>query len=100
MLRRTKAELSKLSSFNLPSKTFHVINVELYKEEKEAYEKVLLFSRCVQNHHLITALNIYNINLFIFSSLFAKYLYEKAEKENAVERGFSVKNKINYLHRK
>jgi len=38
--------------------------------------------------------NVYN------SSLFAKYLYEKAEKENAVERGFPVINKAKYLSSK
>lgn len=37
---------------------------------------------------------------FIFSSLFASYLYEKAEKENAIEHGFPYKNKVKYLHRK
>lgn len=47
MLRRTKVELSEGSSFKLPTKTFHSVNVELFKEEKEAYEKVLLFSRFV-----------------------------------------------------
>lgn len=45
MLRRTKAELCELSSFKLPPKTFHTVNVELFKEEKDIYEKVLLFSR-------------------------------------------------------
>lgn len=35
----------------------------------------------------------------IFSSLFSTYLYEKAEKENAVERGFPTNNKVKYLHR-
>lgn len=49
MLRRTKAELTESTSFKLPSKTFHTVNVELFKEEKEAYEKVLLFSRFVEN---------------------------------------------------
>jgi len=47
MLRRTKAELSETTSFKLPTKTFHIVNVELAKEEKEVYEKVLLFSRFV-----------------------------------------------------
>lgn len=75
MLRRTKEQLKETTSFDLPSKTFHTIKIDLFKEEKEAYEKVLQFS----------------------SSLFAKYLYEKAEKENAVERGFPVINKAKYL---
>lgn len=48
MLRRTKAELSEATKFKLPSKTVHTVNVELFKEEKEAYEKVLLFSRFVK----------------------------------------------------
>jgi len=47
MLRRTKAELSEQTSFKLPTKTFHTIDIELFKEEKEVYEKVLLFSRFV-----------------------------------------------------
>lgn len=47
MLRRTKAELSESTSFKLPLKTTHNIKVELMKEEKEAYEKVLHFSRFV-----------------------------------------------------
>ncbi|XP_050057902.1 transcription termination factor 2-like isoform X2 [Aphis gossypii] len=75
MLRRTKDQLKETTSFDLPPKTFHTIKVDLFKEEKEAYEKVLQFS----------------------STLFAKYLYEKAEKENAVERGFPVINKAKYL---
>ncbi|KAL4088915.1 hypothetical protein QTP88_023996 [Uroleucon formosanum] len=75
MLRRTKDQLQKTTTFNLPEKTFHIIKVELFKEEKEAYEKVLQFS----------------------SSLFATYLYEKADKENAIERGFPVKHKAKYL---
>lgn len=36
----------------------------------------------------------------IISTLFATYLYEKAEKENAIEHGFPAKNKVKYLHRK
>ncbi|CAI6363749.1 unnamed protein product [Macrosiphum euphorbiae] len=75
MLRRTKDQLQKTTKFVLPEKTFHTIKVELFKEEKEAYEKVLQFS----------------------SSLFATYLYEKADKENAIERGFPVKHKAKYL---
>lgn len=47
MLRRTKAELSELTTFKLPVKTFQTVNIELFKEEKEAYEKVLQFSRFV-----------------------------------------------------
>jgi len=47
MLRRTKDQLQKTTAFNLPEKTFHTIKVELFKEEKEAYEKVLHFSRFV-----------------------------------------------------
>lgn len=47
MLRRTKAELSELTSFKLPTKTFYTIDIEFSKEEKEVYEKVLLFSRFV-----------------------------------------------------
>ncbi|XP_050421158.1 transcription termination factor 2-like [Adelges cooleyi] len=76
MLRRTKAELSEGTSFKLPDKKFHTVQVELFKEEKQAYEKVLEFS----------------------STLFATYLYEKAEKEKAVDRGFPVKNKTKYVH--
>lgn len=34
----------------------------------------------------------------LFSSLFATYLYEKAEKENAVKHGHSLKNKVKHLH--
>lgn len=47
MLRRTKDQLQKTTKFVLPEKTFHTIKVELFKEEKEAYEKVLQFSRFV-----------------------------------------------------
>jgi len=47
MLRRTKDQLQKTTTFILPEKTFHTIKVELFKEEKEAYEKVLQFSRFV-----------------------------------------------------
>ncbi|XP_060839686.1 transcription termination factor 2 [Rhopalosiphum padi] len=75
MLRRTKDELKETTSFDLPPKTFNIIKVDLFDEEKNAYEKVLQFS----------------------STLFAKYLYEKADKENAIERGFPVNNKAKYL---
>jgi len=97
MLRRTKDQLQKTTAFNLPQKTFHTIKVELFKEEKEAYEKVLHFSRFVSFH-----LNEFHINLFYFclSSLFATYLYEKADKENAIAHGFPVKHKAKYLSRK
>lgn len=47
MLRRTKAELSEGTTFKLPLKTVHTVKVELFEKEKEAYEKVLLFSRFV-----------------------------------------------------
>jgi len=47
MLRRTKDQLKETTSFDLPPKTFHTIKVDLFKEEKEAYEKVLQFSRFV-----------------------------------------------------
>ncbi|VVC40113.1 Hypothetical protein CINCED_3A018495 [Cinara cedri] len=76
LLRRTKAELTETTSFELPTKNIHTINVEFVKEEKEVYEKVLLFS----------------------STLFASYLCEKAEKENAIDYGFPVANKTKYLH--
>ncbi|XP_050421193.1 uncharacterized protein LOC126833731 [Adelges cooleyi] len=76
MLRRTKQELSQLTSFNLPTKTFQVVPVKLCKEEKEAYEQLLLFS----------------------SNLFEKYLIEKAQKENAVyDYDFKLHNNIKYL---
>ncbi|XP_025412191.1 transcription termination factor 2-like isoform X2 [Sipha flava] len=78
MLRRTKVELSEATTFKLPSKTVHTVKVELFKEEKEAYEKVLLFS----------------------SKLFATYLYEKAEKQNAIGNAYPVYNKTKYLHQK
>lgn len=45
MLRRTKDQLKETTSFKLPPKTFHTIKVDLFQEEKDAYEKVLLFSR-------------------------------------------------------
>lgn len=47
MLRRTKNELSETNTFKLPPKNMLTLNIELFKEEKEAYEKVLLFSRFV-----------------------------------------------------
>lgn len=97
MLRRTKVELSEAPSFKLPTKQFHTIKVELNKEEKEAYEKVLLFSRFV--HFFFIIIPDFYFYYFIFSSLFSTYLYEKAEKENAVERGFPTNNKVKYLHR-
>lgn len=37
---------------------------------------------------------------YFFSTLFSTYLYEKAEKENAIKYGFPVQNKAKYLHRK
>lgn len=61
MLRRTKDQLQKTTKFNLPQKTFHTIKVELFKEEKEAYEKVLHFSRFVS-----PLSSKFLINLFYF----------------------------------
>lgn len=45
MLRRTKQELSEFTTFKLPSKDFHLIEIELSKEERNAYEQLLRFSR-------------------------------------------------------
>lgn len=45
MLRRTKVELSELTSFKLPGKHFSTIEIELSKEERNAYEQLLKFSR-------------------------------------------------------
>jgi len=45
MLRRTKQELSKYTTFKIPTKTVHEIEIELSKEERNAYEKLLQFSR-------------------------------------------------------
>lgn len=47
MLRRTKEELSQLTSFKLPGKNFSTIEIELSKEERNAYEQLLKFSRLV-----------------------------------------------------
>lgn len=60
MLRRTKDQLQKTTTFNLPEKTFHTIKVELFKEEKEAYEKVLQFSR------FVSLSSKFHINLLYF----------------------------------
>ncbi|XP_050544342.1 transcription termination factor 2-like isoform X3 [Daktulosphaira vitifoliae] len=62
MLRRTKIELAKLTSFRIPCKSFHVVPVKLCKEEKEVYEQLLQFS----------------------STLFEKYLTDKAKRENFI----------------
>lgn len=99
MLRRTKDELSKSTQFQLPTKNFHIINVEFAKEEKEVYEKVLLFSRFVFGHIIFQNKIIIIFYYFIFfSTLFASYIHEKAEKENAFENGFPVKNKTKLLN--
>lgn len=45
MLRRTKTELTQFTTFNLPVKKIITIEIELSKEERNAYEKLLLFSR-------------------------------------------------------
>jgi len=45
MLRRTKTELTQFTTFNLPPKEIITIEIELSKEERNAYEKLLLFSR-------------------------------------------------------
>lgn len=47
MLRRTKKELSQFTSFNLPSKTIHTVEIELSKEERSAYIQLLQFSRFI-----------------------------------------------------
>lgn len=45
MLRRTKSKLTQFTSFNLPTKEMITIEIELSKEERNAYEKLLQFSR-------------------------------------------------------
>lgn len=45
MLRRTKKELFEFTSFKLPPKDFHVIEIELTSEERNAYEQLIQFSR-------------------------------------------------------
>lgn len=70
MLRRTKAELCQLTSFNLPKKYFRIFNIELFKEEKEAYEKVLLFSRFVYTFYVTAIFIKFLVKLRI-------YLYKK-----------------------
>lgn len=45
MLRRTKEELSQFTTFKLPSKDFHTVEIELSNYERNAYEKLLQFSR-------------------------------------------------------
>lgn len=45
MLRRTKEELSQFTTFKLPTKNVQTIEIELSKEERNAYEKLLQFSR-------------------------------------------------------
>jgi len=45
MLRRTKSELTQFTTFNLPKKEINTIEIELSKEERNAYEKLLQFSR-------------------------------------------------------
>jgi len=45
MLRRTKSELTQFTTFNLPKKEINTIEIELSKEERNVYEKLLQFSR-------------------------------------------------------
>lgn len=45
MLRRTKSKLTQFTTFNLPTKEMITIEIELSKEERNAYEKLLQFSR-------------------------------------------------------
>ncbi|XP_058118533.1 transcription termination factor 2 [Anopheles ziemanni] len=62
MLRRTKKQLQERGSLNsLPQKTVELIEVQLEKEEMNVYQKVLLYSK----------------------SLFAQFLHQRAEKEQA-----------------
>ncbi|KFB46798.1 AGAP011966-PA-like protein [Anopheles sinensis] len=62
MLRRTKKQLQERGSLNsLPEKTVELIEVQLEKEEMNVYQKVLLYSK----------------------SLFAQFLHQRAEKEQA-----------------
>ncbi|XP_060834139.1 metacaspase-2-like isoform X4 [Rhopalosiphum padi] len=75
MLRRTKQELSKYTTFKIPSKKVHEIEIELSKEERSAYEKVLQFS----------------------SNLFATYLYDKAAKEKVFDSNIKVQSKVQYF---
>lgn len=64
MLRRTKTELSEATTFKLPSKDVHIINVTFVKEEKDVYEKVLLFSRFVFNKFILDQMFLI-LNYFI-----------------------------------
>ncbi|XP_026823254.1 ATP-dependent helicase ULS1-like [Rhopalosiphum maidis] len=75
MLRRTKRELSKYTTFKIPTKNVHEIEIELSKEERNAYEKVLQFS----------------------SNLFATYLYDKAAKEKVFDSNIKVQSKVQYF---
>ncbi|XP_050057922.1 transcription termination factor 2-like isoform X6 [Aphis gossypii] len=75
MLRRTKQELSKYTTFKIPTKTVHEIEIELSKEERNAYEKLLQFS----------------------SNLFATYLYDRAAKEKVFDSSIKVQCKVQYF---
>ncbi|KAE9527327.1 hypothetical protein AGLY_013025 [Aphis glycines] len=75
MLRRTKQELAKYTTFKIPTKTVHEIEIELSKEERNAYEKLLQFS----------------------SNLFATYLYDRAAKEKVFDSSIKVQCKVQYF---
>ncbi|XP_025197346.1 MATH and LRR domain-containing protein PFE0570w-like [Melanaphis sacchari] len=72
MLRRTKQELSKYTTFKIPNKIVHEIEIELSKEERNAYEKLLQFS----------------------SNFFATYLYDRVAKEKLLDSSTKVQCKV------
>ncbi|XP_016658667.1 putative uncharacterized protein DDB_G0282133 isoform X2 [Acyrthosiphon pisum] len=75
MLRRTKSELTQFTTFNLPKKEINTIEIELSKEERRAYEKLLQFS----------------------SNLFATYLYDRVAKEKVFDPNIEVQCKVQYF---
>uniref|UniRef100_A0A182SCT4 Transcription termination factor 2 n=1 Tax=Anopheles maculatus TaxID=74869 RepID=A0A182SCT4_9DIPT len=67
MLRRTKKELQERGALtSLPNKTVEVIEVQLEKDEMNVYQKVLMYSK----------------------NLFAQFLHQRAEKEQAMNYGY------------
>lgn len=70
MLRRTKKELSQFTTFNLPSKIIHTVEVELTKEERNAYIQLLQFSRFILIQHLKILYFYIGASKVIFYKLF------------------------------
>jgi len=77
MLRRTKDELKETTSFDLPPKTFNIIKVDLFDEEKNAYEKVLQFSRLVKVFPVIAFTYLKKFLVHCLPSIYMKKLIKK-----------------------